>query len=222
MPIARWLSVVLGAAAMMSCQGPRDIAPPLSVVFLVESDPGVGLSQAQVFVDGEPLGMTDSKGLVRGMIQGQPGQRLRVEHRCPKGHRPPSEPQFVRLRRFEAIDTSRPIALQITLACRPSQRLAAFIVRARNGPDLPVLLNGQSMTRTNRSGVAHFSIWGSVGTEYLVELDTKEHPGLRPRSPTHVVTLPDANEIFVINQSFDTYREPLRRAHRRARIRKIE
>ena len=87
---------------------------------------------------------------------------------------------------------------------------------------VPILLDGEPVARTNGSGVAHFSIRGAPGTEYIVELETRERPRLRPRSPTHLFTLPDADEIFVINQAFDPEKEPRRRGRRPTRITKIE
>jgi hypothetical protein len=147
---------------------------------------------------------------------------LRIEHDCPDGHEAPSKPKILRLRRFEAFDGSEPDAMEITLRCEPTKRLAAFIVRAKNGPDLPVHLNGERVALTNGSGVAHFSTRGAPGTDYTVELDTREHPQLLPQLPTHLFTLPDADEVFVLNQSFDVKSEPRRRGHRRARITKIE
>ncbi|MFA9472743.1 MAG: hypothetical protein ACERNK_19415, partial [Deltaproteobacteria bacterium] len=112
--------------------------------------------------------------------------------------------------------------MEITLRCRPSKRLAVFVVRTTDGPDLPILLDGESVAHTNASGVAHFVTHGAPGTEYVVEIETRERPRLLPRSPTRLITLPDADEIFVINQAFELEKKPRRRAPRRARITKIE
>jgi hypothetical protein len=222
MSMRGWLTVVLSAAALAACEGSPNAASSFAVVFVVESDPGVRLNRAYVFADGKPMGETDSNGRVQAKIDGQLGQRLRIEHDCPDGHEAPSEPKILRLRRFEGIQASGPLAMEITLRCRPMKRLAAFVVRAKNGPELPVLLDGKSATRTNGSGVAHFSVWGVAGTEYMIELDTREHPRLLPRSPMHLFALPDADEIFVVNQSFDVEGESPRKRHRRTRITKIE
>ena len=213
---------VVSVAALASCERPPNSAGPFAVIFVVEADPGVRLRRTHVSVDGDPAGESDSNGLVRTNVHGVSGQRLRITHDCPDGHEAPSEPKFLRLRRFEGIDGSDPAAMEITLRCRPTKRLAAFIVRAKNGPDLPVLLNGERVARTNGSGVAHFSTRDAPGTDYTVALDTRVHPQLLLHLPTHLFTQPDADEIFVLNQSFDVKSEPRRRAHRRARITKIE
>ena len=222
MPVASCLIAVVCAATLASCQPPPDPARSFAVVFGVESDPGVRLSGVHVLVNGDPVGESDSNGLVRTHIYGNPGQRLRINHDCPDGHEAPSLPKILRLRNFEGIDRSDPPEMEIILRCQPVDRLAVFIVRAKNGPDLPVLLDGPSVARTNGAGVAHFSIRGAPGTEYVVQLDTREHSGLLPQLPMHLFTLADVDEIFVINQSFDAENEPRRRGHRRTRITKIE
>jgi len=222
MPVKGWFTIVLGIAALMSCEGPASSLRSFGLVFVVESDPGVRLGGADVFVNGAPIGKSDSNGLLQTSIGPQSGLRLRIEHDCPVGYEDPREPKILALRKFEGLDASGPLAMEITLRCRPEKRLAAFVVRAKNGPDLPVILDGKRVALTNRSGVAHFSAWGAAGTEYVVELDTREHPRMVPRLPTHLFTLPDADEIFFVNQSFDVEKEPKRRGRRRVRITKIE
>lgn len=221
-PVTVRVIIVLTAVALASCASPLESQRVFELVFIVEADPGVHLARAQVFVDGDPVGKSDSNGRVAAEILGQSGQKLRISHDCPAGHEAPSEPKGLRLRSFEGLARSQPRGMEITLRCRPVKRLVAFVVRAKEGPDVPVLLNGEQLTRTNGSGVAHFSLRGAPGTEYTVELDTREHPRLLPRSPAHLFTLADADEIFVVRQSFEVEKAPQRRSHRRARITKIE
>jgi hypothetical protein len=222
MSVTTWAIVAVSVIALASCEGRSETQRPFALAFIVESDPGVRLPRTHVFIDGDPVGESDAHGRVNTKIYGQSGQRVEVSHDCPDGHEASSPRKSLRLRKFEGIDKSRSRAMEITLRCRPLQRLAAFVVRAKNGPDLPVLLNGQHVARTNGSGVAHFSSRGATGTEYIVELDTTERPQLRPQRPSHLFTLPDADEIFVINQSFNVQEEPRRRKRRRPRITKIE
>lgn len=217
----RWILIV-GAGVSASCQAPTASAPTVDVVFAVESDLGRPLRQVRVSVDGQAAGETDSNGLARASVDGKPGKRFRVEHDCPKGHVAPSEPKFLRLRTFGRVGESHSGALKITLRCKPEKRLAVFIIRAKNGPGLPVLLNGQSVAQTNPSGVAQFSALARPGTDFIVELDTASRSQLSPQRPKHLRTLPDADEIFVINQSFDLRKSPRRGGRQRTRITKIE
>ena len=221
-PVTARVIVALSAVALASCKGPPDAERRFALVFVVESDPGVRVRRARVLVDGEPVGESDSNGRVATEIRGQSGQRLTISHDCPDGHESPSERKALRLRTFAGVGRSEPHAMEITLRCRPSKRLAVFVVRATDGPDLPILLDGERVARTNASGVAHFVTHGAPGTEYVVELETRERPRLLPRSPTRLITLPDADEIFVINPAFELEKTPRRRGPRRARITKIE
>jgi len=222
MSLKGWFAIGVGVAALVSCEDHRSAVRSFALVFMVESDPGVPLGRAHVFVNGAPVGQTDSNGLVHTSVDGRSGPRLRIEHDCPDGYEEPPKPKVVVLRRFKGVDASGPIAMEITLRCRPEKRLAVFVVRASNGPHLPVLLDGRRVARTNSSGVAHFFAWGPARTEYVVELDTRDYPRMAPQLPTHLFTLPDADEIFVVSQSFELEAEPTRRGRRRTRITKIE
>jgi len=217
----RW-AVIVVAGMSASCQEPPASAPVIEVVFMVESDPGVRLGKVHVAIDGHSVGETDSHGLLRTKIVGEHGQRFRVEHDCPQGHAKPSAQKFLRLRSFDRLGESQSGALKVSLRCQPEKRLAVFIVRARNGANLPVLLNRRSVAQTNPLGIAQFSSSAPPGTDFIIELDTASRPQLRPQGPTHLRTVPDADEIFIIDQSFDLRKAPRRRGPPRTRITKIE
>ncbi len=222
MSVRARLIAAMGGFVLASCNGPSNTALTFPIAFAVESDPGVRLGGARVFVDGDPIGETDSNGLLQAKVYRRPGLQVTVEHDCPDGHEAPLGPKVFRLREFEGVDPSGPLTMEISLRCRPEKRLVVFVVRAKKGPYLPVLLNGESVARTNGSGVAHFSVWAAPGTDYLVELDTRERSRIIPQSPTHLFTVPDADEIFVVNQSFDLAKQSRRPDHRPKRITKIE
>ena len=218
----RPLFLIIAVAASAACQKAPGSTQAIDVVFAVESDPGVRLGGVGISVDGRASGETDSAGLLQTRVHGQPGQQLRVEPDCPEGHAAPSTAKHMRLRSFETLGELESRPLEITLRCRPEKRLAVFIVRTKNGGGLPVLLDGQHVARTNATGVAHFSTAAIAGTDFLIELDTRDHPRLRPQGPTHLMTLPDADEVFVIQQSFEQKGVPRRRISRRSKITKIE
>ena len=222
MPLTRLCILIVVAGLLASCQPRSAPGPAIEVVFEVESDRGLRLSDVHVDLDGNALGKTDSNGLLHTRIDGKPGQRFRVAHVCPPGHVAPSVPKFFRLRGVDGIGESQSMALKVTLICKPEKRMAVFIVRAKNGADLPILLNGQSVAHTNSAGVAQFSASARPGTDFIVELDTRRQPQLIPQRPTHLRTLPDADEIFVVHQSFDHRKAPRPRARPRTRITKIE
>jgi len=221
MPLKNRLLVVVCVVVVASCEGGHEMTRMFAVAFVVESDPGTRLGGVRVALDGQPIGQSDSHGLVRARIFRLPGERLVVTHECPEGYEAPVEAKRLRLRRFVGIEGSELPVLEVRLRCDPTTRVAAFVVRAKNGADLSVLFNGRIVARTNHLGVAHFSIRARAGSDHAVELDTRAHPRLRPQSPTRLFTLPDANEIFVFDQSFELKSESHRR-RRRPKITKIE
>ncbi len=213
---------VASALTLVSCADAQTMAQSFSIAFIVESDPGLPVEGVNVFVDGKSIGKTDSNGAVRAEVVASSGETLRIEHECPKDHRATEDPTTIRLRELEGIEESAPSGIQVTLKCKPSRRLAVFVVTARNGPDLPILIDGDEAGRTNGLGVTQISRWGIPGTEYSLEIDTRADPRLLPRSPVRVFTLPDAHEIFVVNESFELEERRRHGQTRRARITKIE
>ena len=222
MPLTRLFMLIVAAGLLASCHARLAPASAIEVVFEVESDRGLRLSNVLVELEGKALGKTDSNGVLRARIDGRPGQRLKVECVCPPGHTEAPAPKFFRLRPLDGIGEAQGGALKVTLRCKPEKRLAIFIVRAKNGAGLPVLLNGQAVAQTNSAGVAQFSASAPPGTDFVVKLDTQSQPELIPQHPTHLRMLSDADDIFVVHQSFDHQKVPLPRKRRRTRITKIE
>ena len=194
-------AVTVTSSASFGCHEAASTPPSVPIVVSVEADPGVYLSGVPVRVDGELLGRSDSDGQLRTELRGHAGRLFRLEHDCPEGHKALQDTAELRLRRYA--DSRRAPPIEVKLTCRPEARLAVFVVRAANGPDLPVLLNGEVVARTNETGVAHFSELVPAGTEMLVQLDAREHPSLHPNTSSHLVTLPDFDELFLITRSFE-------------------
>lgn len=207
--------VAIGAA----CQQGARAGTPVLLEIVVEADPGAPLSAVPIRVDEERLGNTNADGTLRVPIIGEPGRVLRIAHDCPSGHRAPRKWASIRMRRYHS---DRPAPIQVKLQCRPLTRIAAFVVRAKNGANLPIRVNDEVVATTNSSGVAHFTKSSLPGTEYLVELDASGDPTLLPRSAVTQVRLPDANELFVIAPSFQSVDPARKRRQSRRRIIKIE
>ena len=218
----RALRRALLLASLSACHpgAPTDAPLELELEVVVQSDPGVHLAGVEVLVDGGIAGRTSESGVLQTVLMSRPGRVHRVEPRCPPAHDSSEGPIVLRPRSYRFDADSPPIELRLT--CRPSERLAAFLVRAANGPGLPVHLNGEVVATTNESGVAHFSTSGPPGSEYLVELDAGGFPRLLPRKTSHAFVLPDSHELFVVERAFQR-RPPVKRARsRRPRILKIE
>lgn len=216
------LLLVIAVAVSTACSAGHDSPFATSVTFVVESDPGLRLGGVTVYLDGRPLGETDSSGMLKTDISDRVGSPLRLEHDCPNGHEVPSGPKLLRLRPFDGLDASNAGPLQITLRCRPKHRRAVFIVRTMNGDNLPILLDGEVVAETNSSGIAHFSTSARPRTDFLVQLDTHGRPELRPKTPSHLRALSGGDQIFLIDQAFEQRREPRRKRSRNEKITKIE
>lgn len=222
MPVTRGLLLALAVFASSSCKAEPGPPPGAKVLFVVESDPGFRLGAVSIYLDGRLLGQTNSAGFLQTDIPIRSGSPLRLEHDCPIGHEAPSETKLLRLRPFDRLDAPDPGPLQITLRCRPKQRRAVFIVRAKGGAALPVLLDGELVAQTNSLGIAHFSTSAPPGTDFIVRVDTSARPELRPKAPSHLRALEDSDQIFLIEQAFQSRREPRRKGAPRKRITKIE
>lgn len=221
MPVSRCLPLVLGAVSAAACTEVPSAERYVALEFSVESDPGIPLRGVPVTVDGKTIGRSNAEGVIRATIPAQLGQRIQIGHACPSGFRDPAEPKMLRLGDYRGLgDASVPV-IELSIRCAPISRLAVIVIRTDDRPNLPVVLDERIVARTNASGVAHFSTTAVAGTELRVRVDTSGHPSLVPRSPIHLFTMPDAHEIFFLDQSFKTKRRPRSRAPR-PRIIKIE
>ncbi len=219
--MTRRSSFVLGVALLSSCRPDAGEATSSVLTFIVESDPGIPVQGATVVVNGDQVGATDERGALSVEVAAKPGGPLRIGHRCPRGYRDADAPKVLRSREFKGI-AARVLPIEVTLRCRHESRLAVFVVRAEGLAGLPVLLDGREVARTNDAGVAHFSVRGAPGTDFVLKLDTNAHPRLTPQFPSHQRRLADADQIFVVTQTFDTRRKARRKRPRPPRITKIE
>lgn len=186
----------------------------------VETEHGEDLPGVDVFFDEKPVGTTGIDGRLTRMIQGAHGDPTRVSHRCPAGYRAGDDPTTVRIRRYRLTDT--PVIMEVALTCESAMRTAAFVIRTTGVTHLPISLNGEVVAETSALGVAHFSRAGTPGTEYLVELDARGSPGVRPPHTSHRFVLGKDHALFVVDQSFAGVGLRRRPRARRRPIIKIE
>jgi hypothetical protein len=200
--------------AASACEDP---APPprFRVTFISHSD-GERLPGVRVIADGQVLGETAANGELGVEITGREGQALAVNAQCPEGHRAPEQLPLLTLRAFQGLGEARARGIEMTIACPPSERIAAVVVRALDQDDspladLPVRVRGQEIARTDASGVAHFSFSLRPSSTFRVQLDTEGIANLRPQNPGTTFTVPDADDFFIMNQSFEVQRRRRRR-----------
>ena len=189
--------------------------PRHAVTFIAESDPGVPLAGVAVTANGQEMGESDETGLIASVLEGPTGTMMQISYTCPDGHEQPERPKSLVLTSFQALDPeSGPRGLEMHLECPPTERVAGLVVRTGQ-PDLPVLLEGEEVARTDESGVAHHILRGAPSSRFRVTISTEGNPNLRPQNPRALVTLGARPDTFVIEEPIEERRVRTRRRRRR-------
>jgi hypothetical protein len=196
---------VLAVLALAACSKER---PKQRYEFIVrvESDPGRKLAGAAISHAGTRVGVSNDDGVVKLSARGKEGETLSFRVDCPDGHRSPSEPLVVVLRRV-AERERRP---EYNVSCLPTTRTVVVAVRADDGPDLPVRHLGREVARTDKSGAAHVLLKAAPNEAIELSLDTSAYPQLSPRNPAARFQTGHQDDVFVFSQAF-TIPQPTQR-----------
>ncbi len=209
-------SFVACAALLAACEEEPAAPPRYPFTFTAHSD-GEPLEGVQVTVNGGAVGTTNSEGVLRVDLTGPEGAQVSVAAACPAGHRSPDAAQVHTLRRVQSLDPATSArGIEVPFACPPEHRHGVVVVRAGEQAGMPVMVDGREVARTDASGTAHVHVAMAPGTTFQVLLDTRYNDRLRPRSPTQTYTLPDRDEVWVLDQNFQV-EEPPRPRRRRPR-----
>lgn len=213
------MALAIATLCTVSAAACEDERPPptFRVTFTARSDDDP-LAGVQVIADGQPLGETGPDGTLRTDLTGREGQSVAVNAQCPEGHRAPEPLPLLTLRSFRGLDpAAAERGIEMTISCPPAERTAAVVIRTGDeGGDLPVLMGGREVTRTDESGVAHLVMQLRPHSTFRLQIDTSDRENLRPQNPGATFTVPDADEIFLYDQPFQVKRKR-RRWHRRRR-----
>jgi len=213
------LSMTIIAAAVLAlaaCEATTKRAG-FEVSIAVQSDDGSPLPGVRVAADEVVLGTTGPNGVLLLTLEAPDGTRMRVSPICPDGFDAPKQGAPLVLRSFDGLDRKRSNQLAVSLTCRPRQRTVAVVVRADGHGDLPVLVDGEVVGRTNDKGVAHLTMRRPSNATFRVALDTSARPRLQPQNPEVPFVLAAADDIFVFDQSFEQ-RKAKKRKRRRKRV----
>lgn len=213
------MTVLLAFASFVIGSCGEEPAPPPRYPFTFHAHAdGQGLEGVQITVNDAPVGVTNAAGVLHVDLTGPEGAPVRIHAVCPEGHRSVDDAKMQNLRRVNSLDPATAArGIEVTFSCPPEHRNAVVLVRTHDQAGLPIMLDGREVARTDGSGVAHLAVAMLPGTTFQVLLDTRHNERLRPRSPTASYTIPDHDEVFVLDQRFEEEAPPRRR--RRARPR---
>lgn len=206
------LGWMMGALGLMACGdhvGPSSTSDvELAVDIDVFSDPGKGLPGVALRRGAESVAVTDAGGHAKLTLSGEEGLSISIAVECPSGYSSPSEPILVALRR-PSTNARQP---RFEARCAPQTRTAVIGIRADNGADLPVMVLGKEIARTDASGAALVVLPVRPSENVAITLDTKGVTGvrLRPESPTLTYVAKDRDEVVVLEQRFSTEKLPRR------------
>ena len=204
------LAIAVGVCAAACRSAPRTEFPVTFTAIADEPLAGVEIR----LQSGRLLGTTGPDGVMSVVLAAREGTRVPFRVQCPEGYRAPREMPVLTLRRLTGPDPrASGRSIEVSIQCPPAERVAALVLRA-NQPDLPVLAQGREVARTDRDGIAHALVSLPPNSTLRVVIDTSSNARLRPQNPATTLTLPDADEIFIIDQPL-VMDAPVREAPRR-------
>lgn len=218
-------STMLGGLACLcvlaSACGSGESEPDEFPIRFIASAGGAPLAGARFGTAGTELGVTDEAGHLDVVLTGQEGDVVPTRVACPEGYREPEALPPLTLHHLRRLDErARSRRLRIRVECRPEQRTAMLLVRALSSralglADLPVLVDGLELARTDADGLAHIELHYPPHTSFEVVVGTDHLPSLLPQNPRRRFTVPDADEVFTLDQELvEATHERVGRSHR--------
>lgn len=188
----------LVAVAATGCGDPPP--PPQFRVTFSATTEGAPLPGVEVSIAGRKLGTTGPTGSLGVKLQGREGSVLAYGVKCPPGYRDPVNPPALTLRRFQGLDPAAAArGIEISLECKPAERIAALVVRSGGIPGLPVIMQGQQVATTDASGVAHLVLRLPPSSAFTVGIDTSSNPNIIPANPSLPFTIADNDDILTFD-----------------------
>lgn len=186
-----------------SCDQADLASTAVPIAVQASDDLGAPLANVELFAHGKRLSQTSALGTLRYTLRGTIGQQVALSGRCPNGFRDPEPLPPIRLRALASIGRSD-AELKLQLVCRAAVRNVLIIIKTDDRANLPVWLNGEQRTRTDRSGVAHLHLRSTPGDTAWVRIGTQDNPRLQPVDPRRSFEIADRDSVFVFDQAFVT------------------
>jgi hypothetical protein len=191
-------ALVATAVSLLGCK--EQAVTPFKLIVHVDSDPGQALTDLPILFNDAEVKRTDAKGDALIETKRPDGEVVTLVVKCPADSATP-EPVRVTVRRTEGQSITK-----FDRACRPQTRSIAVLVRAENGPNLPVMYLGKEVARTDSSGAAHYALKLKVGEPFTIGLSTngnKDDQKLRPPNPSVPLIVGEGDEVKLINIKFE-------------------
>jgi hypothetical protein len=197
-----------------SCGGAEGTGSYSVVVHATRS--GAPLAGVEITEGGYLVGATGADGALELAVDRPEGTRIELGARCPEGYRARPEHLETRLRELERPGGGSP-PLELAVRCVRRVREIVVVVDAGQS-NLPVLVDGRVVERTDATGLAHLWVEQTPGQRFAVRIDTSARPDLLPASPEQHYTVGADDDVLYWDPSFgqpEDDRQPRRR--RRAR-----
>lgn len=195
---------LLGCLLLCACESASASGTKaFPMVFSVTTDEGEPLPAVSVRLDDEEVGVTNARGSLRSVVHGFPGELREVHVSCPKDYAAPDKAPTVHLR--QVMDASGTIAAsEVRLTCTPKTRAVALVVRTPGLANVPVMVYGREIARTDKEGTAHALVKSEPKKDLRVVLDTSAYPRVLPANPHMDVRVGTTDDVVVFNPELTT------------------
>jgi hypothetical protein len=161
---------------------------------------------AQLTRKDQPMGQTGADGRFSTVLQGTEGDVQEVKVQCPPGYESPTRPIQMSLRR---LSENRPA--EYSAFCPPSVRRVVVVIRAENGPFVPVMHLNQMIGRTDASGTATFLANAKPNDQLEFTLMTSTDDAFKrhhPQDPKVGYLVQPQDDVVVLSQEFKVDKPP--------------
>lgn len=198
----------LSSVLLPACGDPKASREPFDITLQASADDGRPLPGVSFALARQSLGVTGASGRLRASLRGSEGQAMTITPTCPANYAAPAAVPLRLTRLRDAADHApKPLLLDVT--CTRNNLELAIVVRVGAGTEVPVRVRGETATRTNSDGLAHFALTVPREQETLeLVLDTSHDPLLQPPSPRRVFELHNRDAVLIFDQ-------PLRKSARK-------